>query len=259
MRRMFGTFVPEYRKIDGVRYRVTYRPEIPVGVRAIQVDEFDSGHAEDSLDFLEPAQGTLTHLIVTNGQIRDVSVLERLPALRNVTLNTGKIRKGVEAPIPGLEEVGLGWSERVRALLAGPRLTKVVLDSPPKEVPVAGMSLEKLRLTGVGHTCLPSVRVRDLWIASGIRRGTIEGLRQVAGLRELWLDNVVPTDLGTSPDPAFSQLRSLALEDCRNIPSLLPFAETQLDELIVIGDVSVQDGTLAGLNARKRRFPPGWA
>jgi hypothetical protein len=255
--RLIRKLVPETRTIDGVRYRVLREPEVPSGARAVQVEEFDSS-AVDSLDFLESARDSLTHLIVTNLQIRDVSAISRLERLRSLTLRTGKLRRGVDVSPTELEYLALDWSVKLEALLSSPQLRDLAINSPPPDVPVAGMRLDMLMLKGVRAVRLPAVHVETLVIARGVRRGNISGLQEVQGLRDLTLDGVVPADLPDRPTPAFAGLRRLVLEDCRNIPSLLPFADAELDELIVVGDVAVQDGSLDRLTARKSHLPPGY-
>lgn len=229
-------------------------------LRNVAVDETDP--AWGSLEPLRTCADVIERLVVTDYQIRDISVVESMTNLTKLQLFVGQTARSYVMDLAGLTHLADFAGEyqpAMKPLLSSPTLTSLALFQPPADVfsSVPSMpslttldlrdfhSAQNLEWEGMGS-------LKHLTIAAATLVG-MGGLAKLPDLERLELDQVKGLE-DLSRVAHCKNLKRLVLEDCGKIPTLTFLASADLDELMLIGTTDVQDGDLTWTRSLKRRI-----
>lgn len=228
--------------------------------RSLRIKELELNYAKGwngrELDFLEGLTDLLESFEILDWNIEDVSAVNALVGLRQLTVST-YCKTEIRFPqFPKLEEVALEWRPRAASLFEHRGVKRVFLNKWNGGRDLSNFAdmrqLEALRLysparlealTGLEHL----TRLSRLDLAHATRLTGLSGIEHLVHLRRLSVDTC--RKISSIPQvSALLELHELDIDNCGDIESLAPIRRlTQLERVSFIESTRIVDGDLSPL------------
>lgn len=222
------------------------------GVCDLQLNQAKGWRGED-YSFLESLSGQLQSLCIIDFAAKDVSAVNSLHMLRNLSLVTRCKTEIQFSGLPELENCGLEWRPGARSVFEHSGLKSLFINKWLGEEDLAsffGMpQLESLRLKGPSRlrvlTGLGSnSRLKELEVGRATKLASLAGIEVLTGLHRLEVHtcskvkSIVPVETLTS-------LRELFICNCGEIETIKPIGQLlRLEKFIFYESTNIVDGDL---------------